>query len=102
MITIMPRTALGKWSLGLTGGLIIFFALLVLLAATGQTGGETFFSNLALAIPGLLAAACGIAAFCTALISIFRKKDYAILVFLTGFIGLLVLLFVAGELIYPH
>jgi hypothetical protein len=101
-ITIVPKTALGKWSVGLIGGLFLFLALLVILAASGQRGGETFSSNLALAVPGLLAATCGIAAFFTGIIAVIKSKERAVLVFLAAFIGLDVLLFCLGEVLSPH
>lgn len=101
-ITIVPKTAPGKWSIGLIGGLILFLALLIILAASGQRGGETFSSNWALAIPGLLAAICGIAAFFTGIIAIIKSKDHSVIVFLAAFIGLDVLLFCLGEVISPH
>jgi hypothetical protein len=101
-ITIVPETTPGKWSLGLIGGLVLFFALLFILAASGQRGGETFSSNLALAVPGLLAAICGIAAFFTGVIGILFARERAVLVFLAAFIGLDVLLFCLGEVLSPH
>jgi predicted Abi (CAAX) family protease len=101
-ITILPVTTPGKWSAGLLGGLVLFFVLLLVLVAAGQRGGETFFSNPALAITGLLAAACGIAAFFTGTISIVKSKERSISVFLASIIGLFVLVFCLGEVISPH
>lgn len=101
-VSILPRTMLGKWSIGLIGGLFLFFALLRVLVAFGQRGGETFFSNLALAIPGLLAGTCGIAAFFTGIIGIIFRKERAVLVFLAVIIGLFVLVFCLGEVLSPH
>jgi hypothetical protein len=100
--TVLPRTLLGKWSVGLIGGLILFFALMVLLVASGQRGGDTFFSNLALSIPGLLAGACGIAAFFTGAIAVTLSRERSGLVFLAVIIGLLVLIFCLGEFLVPH
>jgi hypothetical protein len=101
-ITIVPKTTPGKWSTGLICGFFLFLALLIILAASGQRGGETFSSNLALAVPGLLAAICGIAAFFSGVIAIIKSKERAVLVFLAAFIGLDVLLFCLGEFISPH
>jgi hypothetical protein len=99
---VLPKTALGKWSAGLVGGLVLFFVLLRILVVTGQRGGATFFSNLTLAVPGLLAGACGIAAFFTGLIGIIKSKERSALVFLAVLIGLFVLLFCLGEFLSPH
>jgi hypothetical protein len=101
-LTILPKTHPGKWSIGLIGGLVLFFALLWLLAASGQRGGDTFSSNLALAVPGLLAAICGIAAFFTGIIAIIKSKERSALVFLAVIIGLFVLFFCLGEILSPH
>lgn len=101
-ISIVPRTTLGKWSVGLIGGLIFFFALLWVLVAAGQRGGETFFSNPALTVPALLAAISGIAAFFTGVIGIIKSKERSILVFLAAVIGLFVLVFCLGEFLSPH
>ena len=100
--TILPKTHPGKWSIGLIGGLVLFFALMWLLVAAGQRGGETFSSNLALAVPGLLAAVSGVAAFFTSIITIIKSRDRSVLVFLATFIGFDVLLFCLGEVLSPH
>jgi hypothetical protein len=101
-LTVLPRTAPGKWSAGLLAGLVLFLALLLILVAAGQRGGDTFFSNLALAIPGLLAGTCGIAAFITGTIAIIKSQERAILVFLATIVGLFVLVFCLGEFLSPH
>src|SRR4030042_4874023 len=94
---ILPKTALGKWSIGFAGSFIVFFALVSVLGATGQEAGETFFSNLYLAIPGLIAGVSGIAAFITGIISIIFLKERAILVFVSTAIGLLLILFILSD-----
>jgi hypothetical protein len=43
-----------------------------------------------------------IAAFVTGLISIVKSRERSILVFLAAIIGLLVLIFCLGEVIFPH
>jgi hypothetical protein len=101
-IIIAPKSITGKWSLGLIGGFALFLALLFIMAVSGQSGGETFTDNLWLAIPGLLAAICGIAAFFTGVIAIIKSKERSVFVFLAAFLGLDVLLFCLGEVISPH
>ena len=95
---IVPKTALGKWSVGLAVSFIILFGLVSVLGATGQQGGPTFFSNLYLAIPGLIAAVSGFAAFLTGIISIIFLKERAILVFVSSAIGLALIAFILGDL----
>lgn len=98
----MPKTRLGKWSVGL---IIVFFLLLVtfrLLVASGQKGGATFFSNPVLAIPGLLMGISGVFAFFTGAVSLIKNKERSIFVFLATAMGLLVLIFCLGEILSPH
>lgn len=101
-VDFKPKTNLGKWS----AWLIVTFAILLgvfrLLVASGQQGGDTFFSNLLLTIPMLLAATSGIAAFVTGLISIVKGKERSIAVYLAVAFGLFVLIFALGEVISPH
>jgi len=101
-VSILPKTPLGKWSIGLIVAFIVFFMAFQLLVASGQRGGETFFSNLVLTIPILLAGTSGVFAFLTGLIGVIRNRERSILVFLSMVIGLFVLLFWLGEVIFPH
>lgn len=98
----MPKTRLGKWSVGLIAAFFLLFLLLQVLVASGQRGGETFFSNLALAIPGLSMGMVGVLAFFTGTVGIIKSKERSILVFLATLIGLFVLWFVLGEILSPH
>jgi len=98
----LPKTPLGKWSTASIVAFVIFFAAFQLLVASGQRGGETFFSNLVLTIPILLAGSSGVLAFLTGVISVIRNRERSILVFLATSIGLFVLIFWLGEVISPH
>jgi predicted Abi (CAAX) family protease len=101
-ITVLPKTSLGKWSVGLIAAFILFLALFLILVAFGQRGGETFFSNLLLTVPMLLAGTCGVAAFVTGLIGIIKSKERSILVYLAIFIGFEIMVFGLGEFLVPH
>ena len=96
---ILPKTAPGKWSFGLAISFIVFFALVSILAATGQEAGETFFSNSLLAIPGLLALVSGFAAFITGIVSIVFLKERAVLVYIAAALGLLVIVFILSDML---
>ena len=98
----MPKTQSGKWSVKLIFGFFVFFGLFWLMIKAGQRGGMGFFDNLYLTIPALLAAFSGIGAFLTGIISIFKFKERAIVVFVSTLIGALITLFVAGEILFPH
>jgi len=98
----MPKTVLGKWAIWLIVVFFILFAVFQILVAIGQRGGEKFFDNLLLAMPGLLMAITGIGSFFTGIVSIVKNKERAALVFVATAVGLLILLFVLGEIIFPH
>jgi len=98
---IVPRTALGKWSLVL----ICLFGLMLLLFFVmvnvfDQRGGEHLWSNLLLFLPMLIAALSAAASFVTGLISFFKER--ALLVFVSTIIGLLVTIYVVMEFAFPH
>lgn len=97
----MPKTTLGKWSVGLIIIFFLLFSLFQFLVTSGQRGGETFFDNLILTIPALLMGISGILAFFAGLISIAKRKERSVLVFLTTAFGLFVLIFVLGEFLSP-
>ena len=97
-----PKTTPGKWAVGLIIVFVVLLASFQLLVASGQRGGETFFSNLILTIPMLIAGISGVSAFATGLIGIIRSRERSIAVYLATLIGLLVLLFVVSEIIFPH
>ena len=101
-INFAPKTRLGRFSVGLISAFFLLFILVQLLIASGQRGGETFFDNLWLSIPVLVEAICGILAFFTGIISIFRKKERAVFLFLSTLIGFLILLFIVGEILGPE
>jgi hypothetical protein len=101
-IIVLLQTSLGKGVVGLICGFIVLMALLYGLIAAGQEGGETFFSNLFLAIPGLLAAVSAAIAFFTGIIGIIFKKERALLIILATAIGLFAIIFVLGDLIFPQ
>lgn len=101
-LSLVPRTCTGRWSVRLLVLFILFYAALILLVASGEKGGATFFSNWKLAVSGLLAGLSGIGAFFVSLVSVLLKKERAVLVFVSLAIGLLVFLFILGEIIFPH
>jgi hypothetical protein len=56
----------------------------------------------ALALTMLAGMVAGIAAFITGLLAIIRQKESALLVYTSTVIGALLVLFLAGEIIFPH
>lgn len=102
MPTFLPKTKLGKLSVIFIAVFFLFFFIFRILIALGQRGGETFFSNLLLSMPVLLAAIFAISAFFTGIVGIIKNKERAILVFLAAALGFFVLIFVSGEILFPH
>ena len=104
-VTFIPKTQLGKWSVGLA---VAFFLLLatgmfvVSVQGPHDTHGETIFSNPALSVPMLSAGAAIVAAFFSGIISILKHKERSVLVFIATLIGLLALWFMIGEILSPH
>jgi len=101
-ISLRPKTALGRWSIALIASLFLFYVLFQLLVLSGQRGGDTFFSNLTLTIPILLAGISGISAFATGTIGNIKSKERSVLVFAVTVIGFFVLAFCLGEVLFPH
>ncbi len=97
-----PTTYLGKRAAWLIFAFAVSLASFGILVASGQRGGDTFFSNPILPAPILFAATSGIAAFVTGLISIVRRKERSISVYVAVAFGLFVLVFALGEIISPH
>jgi len=106
---IMPITILGKWSIWLIAAMLLFFIL-----GTSFTNslyktvpaGDTIFADIAarpaLALTMLGGMISGILAFLTGLLALVRQKEKAILVYVSSFVGGLVLVFLIGEVLSPH
>ena len=98
-ISILPKTSLGRWSVGLAAAFILLSILFAVLTGLGGVGpGPVAPIVIATVIFGI----SGIAAFVTGLISIIKSRERSILVFLAVIVGLLVLIFCLGEVIFPH
>jgi hypothetical protein len=98
----LPRTNPGEWSAILIVVLMVSFAMFYSFVAAGERGGMTFFSNLLLAIPMVIAGISGIAAFVVGLVAMLRYRERSILVYITTAMGLFVLIFSLGEILFPH
>lgn len=106
---IMPILTLGKWSVGL----IIAMPLLFIIGTSftnslykSVPAGGTILADIAarpaLALTMLAGMVAGISAFITGFLAIIRQKEHALLVYLSTAIGALLVLFLAGELLFPH
>jgi hypothetical protein len=105
---ITPKTRLGKWSVGLILATPILFLAGTSLRNTlyqSVPAGKTILADIAgrpaLALSMLAGMAAGISACATGTLAITRKKEKAWLVYGSTAIGALLLLFLAGEVIFP-
>ncbi len=108
-IDFMPKTKLGKWSVGLIIAMFLLFVvgrLFYLKIYTSVSAGETILSDIAirpgLGLSMLSGFASGIIAFIVGLTAIIKNKERSILAFIATIIGALLILFLAGEVIFPH
>jgi hypothetical protein len=106
---ILPKTVFGKWSLGL----IIAMPLLFIIGTSSTNllyqsvpAGGTILADIAarpaLALTMLAGMAAGISALITGLLAIIRQRERAPLVYVSCFIGALLVFFLAGEMLPPH
>ncbi len=102
ILHLLPATRPGWWSAGLLAAFAAFLMVLFSVIAAGQRGGEGFFSNLWLALPGLGAGLSAILAGVTAAVAIVRRGERSVLVFLVLIVGLIVALFLLAETVNPH
>jgi len=107
----MPKTILGKWSLGLIAAMpVLFFIgssftnLLYKSVPAGNTILKDIAGRPALALTLLSAMVSGISALITGLIAVTRprQKERAPLVYVAIIIGAFLMLFLAGEVLFPH
>ena len=94
-----PGSRPGKWAvhaiLGFFASMIVFYGLV----ASGQHGGETFFSNPLLSISLLVAATCGIVSALLSFWALVFAKDRKLVLVMCLLVGSFVLYFTAGEII---
>lgn len=95
----MPKTNFGRWSTATLIAFLVFFSLQMLLVASGQRGGETYFSNPYLAVNGILAGLSAVGTFLTGILAVWKQGERSASVYFATFTGLLVLIFVIGELL---
>ena len=82
-ISIVPKTSLGWWSVGLCVASILLFALFVVILGPGPDYNMPLAYSLTFVLTGISAAA-----FVTGLLSVMKRKERGILVFAAMAIGL--------------
>jgi len=97
----MSATSAGRRAGRLLGVAALLFVGFVVLVASGQRGGETFFSNPSLSITMLGAAALAVAAGGFGVRAIVHR-DRSVVVFVAIAVATVVILWTALELAFPH
>lgn len=100
----MPESKIGKSSLMLLAGsfLLFIFTTVFIVGLFHQEGGNSFTDNLYISIPMFSAFGSAIAAFIAGIASVWKFKERSLLIYLPIGVGLLITLFIIGELTVPH
>jgi len=105
----MPKTNIGKWSVGLILAMFILFFIgssltnsLYESVSSGSTIIEDIVSRPFLVISMLVGFSAGISAFVTGLIGIIKLKERSVLVYMATIIGALLIVILVGEVLFPH
>jgi len=106
---LMPKTNLGKWSVGLILAMFVLFAIGFSLADSlyeSIPAGGTILADIksrpALAISMLVGFGAGISALVTGLFSIIKHKERAALVFVATLVGAVLTVFLIAQFMGPH
>lgn len=103
----MPKTVLGKWSLGFAAVFVVIYLYSVIMTGLSQRhiGDDVLMSPVVrpvLISISLIGIVSGLLAFITGLISYIKYKDKAVLVQAAICIGFFVVIFLVGEFLFPH
>ena len=108
-ISVLPKTKLGRWSLGLAATMPVLFLIGTSLTnslyesvPSGRTILEDITLRPVLALTMLAAMISGISAFIIGLIAIIKQKERALLVYVATSVGAFLAVFLLGELVFPH
>ena len=106
---LMPGTRLGRWTVGLIAVMPILFVIgssfthsLYESVPAGRTILADIVARPILSLTMLAGMAAGISGFITGLSAIIKHKENAFLVYIATVIGGLLILFLIGELVFPH
>jgi hypothetical protein len=109
MVRIMPKTLPGKWSLVLIVAMPVFFFVgfsskdwLYSSVSSGSTILQDINRRPMLALTMLSGMAAGVSAFFVGIAAIMKQKERALLVWISTLLGAFVILFIFGEIIFPH
>lgn len=86
-IPILPKSRLGKWAVGLSIAFVVFIWM--------KIGGIN-------PMPSFFIAALGLAGFFFSITAVIKNKDRAILILAPILVGLVIIMWIIGEIMYPH
>ena len=105
----IPGTSLGRWSVGLITVMPILFVFGLALPQSvyeSVPAGRTILADITarplLALSMLAGMAAGISGFITGLLVLVKRKENALLVYVSTVIGGLLIVYLIGELAFPH
>ena len=105
----LPKTKLGKWSVGLIISMFLlfvvgrlFYSKVYVSVPSGETIPKDIIMRPGVALSMLSGFAAGIVAFITGITAVIKGRERAILVFVSTALGALLIFFLAGEVISPH
>jgi len=107
-INFVPKSDLGKWSIGLIVMVPILFYIGVSFVSSYESvpAGKTIWHDIGarpgVALPMSAGFVFGIAAFFCGIVGITRRKDYSVLIFISTTLGFFVLLWILAEILFPH
>ena len=106
---LLPGTSLGRWSVGLIAIMPILFAIGSSFSNSlykSIPAGRTILADIAarpfLAITMLAGMVAGICGFITGILAIAKQKENTLTVYVSTLIGGLLMLYLVGELAFPH
>jgi hypothetical protein len=99
---LLPTTSAGRWSIGAVAAFAVLVVIFAMTVAAGQRGGEEFFDNLWLALPGLGAYFAAVAAFILGALAITASDERGVTVMAATILGFLVTAFGVFEILFPH
>ena len=105
----MPKTTLGKWSVGLILAMVALFVIglsLPNILYETAPGSNSFLEDIVnrplLAISMLTGVGAGVSAFITGLVAVLKRKERAILVYGSTLVGATVTFFVISMFLFPE
>lgn len=99
---LVPTTAPGRWSILGVAAFATFSIIFVVAVASGQRGGDEFFDNLWLAVPGLGAYIAAVATFALGAVAIVTSGERSISTVVATAFGFVVTAFGVLEVLFPH